>query len=427
MQEGLAGVAPVSELLKSYAHVCHFVEEQQRAIKDLRRQAAESQEQICVLKQCLEHSGALSARQFSAQLHRRRFSVAVRQHNFCSESKLSDVLALLEIAHMVGAFAGPKTLRYLTRVSKAIGAAASRALPKVSAELPSEIYIFGGGDGEHLLSTVEHFDPRSGAWASTPMVATARVAGTAVAMGGLVYVCGGWYWQHPVSMVETFSLETHSWASAPSMVAARAAASSGVAVDGEQIVVCGGFNDCQEALSSCETLKLRSDQWEEMQPMMEQRGSAAAAVVRGALYVCGGYDARLLALKRVERYVFATRTWEAVPSMRAGRAGASAAALAGCLIVCGGQSGAKGLSSVERFCPERDSWEELPSMSVGRSNAMLAATAEYLHVFGGQAFGQGQVSRLSSAERLDMKLGAWVPLPPMLTKRMHAVAVATRW
>merc|ERR1719471_1951030 len=128
----------------------------------------------------------------------------------------------------------------------------------------------------------------------------------------------------------------------------------------------------------------------------------------------------------MERYdpAFGTLgTWELMPPMVDCRHGFVAVTIGGAILVCGGDAHRAGehqgtMRSAECFCPARSAWAQVQPMLAPRSGHAGASLDGALCVCGGSS---GQ-EVFSSAERLSPTDGAWVPLPPMSARRVHALA-----
>ncbi len=72
-------------------------------------------------------------------------------------------------------------------------------------------------------------------------------------LSGLLYVLGGYCDGKAVDTVQSFNISTQAWSTVPSMQERRV--NPGVAMRGNQIAVCGGYNGSQY-LATCEQFDL---------------------------------------------------------------------------------------------------------------------------------------------------------------------------
>mmetsp|Transcript_33704 Transcript_33704/g.104678 ORF Transcript_33704/g.104678 Transcript_33704/m.104678 type:complete len:85 (-) Transcript_33704:25-279(-) len=77
------------------------------------------------------------------------------------------------------------------------------------------------------------------------------------------------------------------------------------------------------------------------------------------------------------------------------------------------------LRSGERYDPFTGTWEELPAMRERRVGATAAAVGGRIYVFGGDSGSQ----LLASVEKLDLDVGTWEAVAPMVVPRASAAAV----
>merc|ERR1712039_668027 len=91
----------------------------------------------------------------------------------------------------------------------------------------------------------------SSAWEPMPPMTSRRDGAVAAAMKGRVFVCGGFDGEHSLSSrsAERFEPSTRSWRALRPMIARRAGAAAGVVA--EKLYVCGGYDGAQN-LAECE-------------------------------------------------------------------------------------------------------------------------------------------------------------------------------
>merc|ERR1712176_485101 len=81
-----------------------------------------------------------------------------------------------------------------------------------------KIYVYGGGNGKELLSSVECFDPVMMRWDAVPPMGQRRHGATVSVMAGHIYICGGWADQVPLNTAERFNPVTLEWEDLPVML-----------------------------------------------------------------------------------------------------------------------------------------------------------------------------------------------------------------
>lgn len=73
------------------------------------------------------------------------------------------------------------------------------------------VYACGGSDGADVLSSVERFNVREGAWSPAPAMSTPRLGHAAVVVNGKLYVIGGYDGKEPLDTFECFDPATGKW------------------------------------------------------------------------------------------------------------------------------------------------------------------------------------------------------------------------
>ena len=259
------------------------------------------------------------------------------------------------------------------------------------AELGGKLYVVGGhengygedDDGKNV-SSVERFDPKSGAWEAVPPITRAHrgawAPGVAVLGGKLYVVAGG----SPLSAtsVDRFDPELGAWEALPSMLWPAFFTMSLEALDGKLYAI-GGMDHV-----GVQRFDPVIGKWEVIAFMSTPRHNPGLAVLGGKLYALGGTrdstykdtEGDILDVSSVERFDPKSGAWEAVASMGTARMKPSVAVLDGKLYALGGGSGvqAEGHTSVERFDPESGVWEAVPSMELPRSDSWMAARVAVL-------------------------------------------------
>jgi len=269
----------------------------------------ELREECAALAICLERNGLLSTEAFHAELHRRRFAAAWRAHPFDlpSHRSLGDLLQGCPVQSIVAQLAGLPAAQALCNASQGLRAGLASALGPLRKGF-GKLYVCGGHDGTHVLSSAECFNPASSSWEPLPPLRQQRYAAAAAALHGQLYVCGGHDGMQHLGNAERFDPVVGSWEELPTLMLPRRAAAA--AALGNCIYVCGGDVN-QRAFGIVERWWPDTGSWEAVVPLMQQRYAAAAAAVGGKLYISGGIDNND-ELRSVERFTPGGQFWELV-------------------------------------------------------------------------------------------------------------------
>eukprot|EP00933_Yihiella_yeosuensis_P016743 TRINITY_DN14188_c0_g2_i1.p1 TRINITY_DN14188_c0_g2~~TRINITY_DN14188_c0_g2_i1.p1 ORF type:complete len:520 (-),score=108.82 TRINITY_DN14188_c0_g2_i1:104-1663(-) len=382
-----------------------------QSIRGLQAAVAELREERAALLDCLVNAGILSRETFLARLHKRRFAQVRREHPVAlSSMSLADV----QLDPCTARYVGMPGALAMGACSRSMRARVERIVGQRLRDARGKLYIFGGHDGQKVLSSVERYDPDRSLWQMQPPLLVKRYAAAAAVVEGRLYICGGHDGRSELAACERYDPVAGAWESLPPLAQTRrGAAAAGLC---GRLYLCGGDVE-QRAMALVECYNPELERWEAAPHLLQQRFAAAAASVGGSLYVCGGIDGQW-ALRSVERFQPSVGHWEAMPSMLRPRSVISASSLGGVLWVCGGHSGQEELASAERMSPATGEWEILPSLSQRRSGAAVAACAGSLFVCGGYDGWEA----LSSTECFDPDRSIWQSLPSMTERRDHAAA-----
>lgn len=420
--------------------------QQQADLTALRSDVAYCHDVHAALVDCLSAAGTLRAPAYLAAMHRRHFQAACAAHFFQAEAQADTVFATGEIALTLGLCAGPSALRRISSTCLTISGAARAIWPKFRDLCISHIYVCGGTpDGRRMLAGAERFSSQTMSWEPLPPMSQRRGSASVGILAGQLYVCGGCSDEgQAVRSAERFNLcmlpaagdalndvdplMLPCWEELPPMSSAREGASAGAM--GGRLYICGGWDDSNQTLRSCECFCPEVGMWEQMPPMAERRARPAAGVLLGRIYVCGGSD-RDRRLNSVESLGSLEeedmQIWRTTPPMLQTRFAAAAAAVDGRLFVCGGWGGSlQARKSVEFYDATAEAWEFAQPMLAGRPGAVASAAAGYLYVLGGYC----SELHVDSVERLDAAaagrgaLPGWVSLPSMGKRRSFAAAAA---
>ena len=159
-------------------------------------------------------------------------------------------------------------------------------------ERQPRVYVVGGKDGAESLSSGEYFDVCEEEWKLLPSMKSARhsAAGVVLACGTKLVVCGGLDQKNTwISSCECLDLGTHEWSEFAGLLAPRYSHCC-VLYKGKPVVL-GGRTVRNEPLSSCEVFNEATNQWEPLASMTTPRYDFGASVVEDMIYAAGGrYD-----------------------------------------------------------------------------------------------------------------------------------------
>ncbi len=130
------------------------------------------------------------------------------------------------------------------------------------ASMEGHLFLFGGWDGEKVLSTVYEYDPLEDAWSERSPLPEAKAFAGAAAKGAKIFILGGWDGSQALTSVNVYFPERerageNPWMQAPDLPEARYAA--GVAEVSNQIYIVGG--DAQNAHPLGLAFTIQDEQW----------------------------------------------------------------------------------------------------------------------------------------------------------------------
>ncbi|GFO08395.1 histone-lysine N-methyltransferase SETMAR [Plakobranchus ocellatus] len=272
--------------------------------------------------------------------------------------------------------------------------------PRCCTDVPGFIFAVGGltsaGDS---LSTVERFDPLTGAWVTGEPMSTMRSRVGVTVLKGCLYAIGGYNGMERLDTVELYDPVAKKWSRVAAMNCKRSAL--GAVSLNDKVIVCGGY-DGVTSLRSCETYDPDTNTWTMMQPMHKHRSAAGVTVLHGCVVACGGHDG-LSIFDSVESYNPTRGEWQSLPPMRSKRCRLGVATLNGKVYAVGGYDGCVFLRTVERYDPDTQTWEMVAPMQIKRSRVAVAATYKRLYAIGGY---DGQAN-LKSVEVYDPNTDEW--------------------
>lgn len=168
------------------------------------------------------------------------------------------------------------------------GAAKPTAVADAAAAvLFGEIFVIGGrlSDGRPT-SVVEAYSPTNNAWRPIAALPIPLSGGLALSNGSQLYLFGGWDGENYLADAYAYNLNTDVWEPLPAMSESRAFATGGF-LSGSFYIL-GGRNE-QGELATCESFMPETAEWAACPDMNRPRAGAGATVLaNNFLYVIGG-------------------------------------------------------------------------------------------------------------------------------------------
>src|SRR5947207_3243260 len=207
---------------------------------------------------------------------------------------------------------------------------------------------------------------------------------------------------------ERFSATSGAFLSTPSMATARANHTSTLLDDG-RVLVAGGVGADGQALSAAEIYDPQTNSWMAAAPLYRARaGHTATTLFDGRLVVAGGDDAGapIDSLELFDPYagVF-TLANARLSHARTGHA--AALSYDGLVVIAGGFDGAQALASVDVYDPYKDVVTAGASLGTARAGHTATTLLDGKMVFVG---GASDASELASAELYDPAANTMTPI-----------------
>jgi serine/threonine-protein kinase PknK len=247
--------------------------------------------------------------------------------------------------------------------------------------LGDKIWIMSGLRNGEVLSTVESYDPKTGAWATGPPLPTPLHHATAATYRGEVVVIGGGTKVDNVADAsnKVFALRGGNWVDLPSLKHARAAAAA--AVVGDKLVVVGGQNAKQVV---AQTEVFDGSSWSDAADMPTPREHLAAVSDGTYVYAVGGRhlsaDKNSAALERFDPQ---SGKWTTLVGMPTPRGSYGATYIDGRIVAVGGEEPTQVLAVAEMYDIAEGKWSTLPPMPTARHGEAVATVGNTVYVIGG--------------------------------------------
>ena len=257
-----------------------------------------------------------------------------------------------------------------------------------------KIYIIGGGiDRNHILSTVEEYDPETGIWTKKADMPTPRGALSTSVVNGKIYAIGGAKTLGaPLSVVEEYDPATDTWKKKADMPTARYSLSSSV-VNGKIYAIGGNLapdlvNWVFPRSSTVEEYDPITNTWTKKADMPTARGGLSTCVVNGKIYAIGGTsekEAGNFTLSTVEEYDPIANKWAKKSDMLIARTALSTCAVNGMIYAIGGGDMQNNtvFPFVDLYDPIADSWTKKADMPTARISLTISVIKGEIYAIGG--------------------------------------------
>lgn len=170
----------------------------------------------------------------------------------------------------------------------------------------------GGDRVQHVLRSVDMWDPDAGSWSRLPDMTHPRSALAAAQLAGRLYVLGGQGGKgthRSVEWLDVGAAGDSRWCPLRVDMTAERKYAAAAALGG-RLLVCGGMSESRCRLASVEALDPREPGPPRvLPPMSAARSSAGCAVLGGKLYLVGGASGDSGLLDSVEVYVPEMNSW----------------------------------------------------------------------------------------------------------------------
>ncbi|MGZ4561612.1 MAG: Kelch repeat-containing protein, partial [Mycobacteriaceae bacterium] len=292
------------------------------------------------------------------------------------------------------------------------------------AAVGKSVYAIGGssetGDGK-LTSSAEALKlaPRklqpAVQWRSLPNAPTPRLLMAWTVLDGKIWVIGGLREGTPLTTVESYDPQTGAWQSGPSLPISLHHATAAT-FNGEVVVIGGATDNISQA--SDKVFALRGTSWVELPSLKHARAAPGAAVVGDKLVVIGGQNAKQIV---PQTEVFDGESWSEAADMPTPREHLAAVSDGTYVYALGGRflSADKNSAAFDRFDPQSGKWDTLVDMPTPRGSYGATYIDGRIVAVGGE----DPTQVLGAAEAYDIAEGKWIKLAPLPTPR-HAAVVA---
>ena len=302
--------------------------------------------------------------------------------------------------------------------------------------LDGRVLITGGTDGsDHVLSSTELFDPKTGRFIRGPAMSAARLDQTATLLAdGRVLVAGGFgqlgQALRSLASAEIFDPTTNSWLNAAPMSVPRARQTATL-LEGGRVLVVGGYSAGKPGklggfVTLAEIYDPLANRWSATNPMGTggRQGHTATLLSDHRVLVAGG-EGGLGSNPSAEVYDESTNSWSFIHFLLAPHVGHTATTLLdGRVLIVGGAGSISptlnepaGLATAELYDPPADRWKLLAPMHSTRDHhtATLLRDGRVLVV-------GGSFTSTPLPEVYDVRSDKWASVPGASVDRFSHTA-----
>lgn len=262
--------------------------------------------------------------------------------------------------------------------------------------LDNKIWIMGGVREGVGLTTVESYEPRTGAWQPGPPLPIPLHHAVAATYRGEVVVLGGASENLADASKKVFALRGNSWVELPSLSHPRAAAAA--AVVGDKLIVVGG-QSAKQLVPQTEIFDGSS--WRDAPDLPTPREHLAAVSDGTYVYAIGGRflsaDKNSAAFERLDPQ---SGKWTKLVGMPTPRGSYGATFIDGRIVVAGGEEPTRVLGVVEMYDIADGKWSTLPALPTPRHAEVVATVGNTVYCLGG-ANRPTHEGPISTVEALD--------------------------
>ena len=266
------------------------------------------------------------------------------------------------------------------------------------------VLLAGGHNNTEVVRGAELYDPATAKWNDAGTLSVARDPTATLLKDGRVFVAGGIDWYIDAGKVyalaELYDPKTGKWAATGSLRTARYAHQA-VLLDDGRVLEVGGYQKGDVLLASAELYDPKTGLWQTAGDLPSPRVAFGMVKLHdGRVLVAGGFTGsswkKRAYVASTALYDSKTGCWSETKPMKDKRAGFSITLLSdGQVLVAGGwaESGLE-LKSAELFDPRTETWRPAAPMKVARRNhrATLLSDGNVL-VIGGSNFLGGNYLR----------------------------------
>jgi sugar lactone lactonase YvrE/N-acetylneuraminic acid mutarotase len=284
------------------------------------------------------------------------------------------------------------------------------------------VLVAGGrGPNGSILNTAEIYDPATGAWTAAGAMAGSRLGHVlALLPDGRVLAAGG-YNGNALSSAEIYDPLANAWSTAASMSAARYYPAPAVLSDGK-VLISGGINDSAVNVTA-EIYDPATNAWSSAGTMSVGRFFHRAVVLpNGKALVSGGGDPNGVNLNTAEVYDPATNGWTATNPFNDPRYIHAMVMVGGKAMIIAGENASTALASTAIYDVATNAWSQGPSLTGMRAWPLAAVLNDGRVLVAGGRQGLGGGADLNTAELLDVPSASIAATAVSVTDARHMSA-----